>query len=964
MKVKLPHSSSDNGRPNETINVAVISDEHECQAYQIALNLDPKINITLFNSKNLTKYQNILMVKNYFNSTFILDFNILTSNSISLIKNAVLSGMGLFFQSNDISHGYNQSMINEFEEVIPFVPKFDGNGTPIKVKSEYANINNINTRVMEDNGQFGSIFLRKIGFISLPQLLYVNDAEPKSNTSVLVTTSTGEPILMVNQFGSGRVIGLTAPVINKTNTNLGDWPYFTYMIYSFAMWSSSIDNFEDYGQWPYSPLPTATTRHFVLVIIIIISFITIAGFIYMRRKSKIKPLKIRPPTKMELKALEKAKIDYGIDIYEIGGKKDAQQNEKEEEIKTQLSDVDGNKEPAKESGRENKKSRQSKGSEKISKKKLKDLGFEEVGYHKPLTGFSLMFYLSLCLLLPLVVIVMYILPTFILTDPAQMGITFITGNIFSAIFIAGDFGLAQAFDRFVGENYIRDPKKALKYVQFFVWFQMLSGIVQTGGIAIIGLYILPKSTSLAFMSYQFVAKAFVQWPGIGYLWTHSLKALQRTDKEQLVGLIGIIFFDIIGMALFAAYFLELGAKNPMIGKVIGASLGITMGEVFKTFGLLLISGIVFGRMDKRFSIWSMFRVDFDLVLAKETLWFGLKSMLSTVIYLFGNFTFTIIIMFKLDNYTYWGTFIGSATFLLYPITFMNILYESSLPTTAEAYGNKCYKLTEAYISFGWKYFGVFASLVFASFFFFLSKMLTQILPPLYKPMGFFIGFYSITKLISGLGDFSRLFLVAIDRVGLYILFVLIEQIIRITLLLLLIDRIAHPEFLLIFGELPGVIVKVLLTWVYTNKKIIRVKIYIWQTVIAPLIATIGFVIVGTILMKFYYQLISGQSALVPTIIFSFIIFMGLTITIYPLILALAGGWDKETMRQLEFAISHSGPSKPFSYIFLKSTQFGNKISSLYNRFPIDFKEATSEIEYLMRLKIKRHDEEIQKGLAS
>ncbi len=493
----------------------------------------------------------------------------------------------------------------------------------------------------------------------------------------------------------------------------------------------------------------------------------------------------------------------------------------------------------------------------------------------------------------------------------------------------------------------------MKYVQFFIWFQMISGLIQTSVIALLGLFVIPKTLSMAFMSYQFVLKAFIQWPGIGYLWTHSLKAIQRADKEQVVSLISLILFDVIGMAVFSGLFLSIGNSNPRIGPVVGGAMGLTFAEVAKTFGLLIISGIVFSKTDKRFRLMDMFRIDFDRQLVKETLIFGLKAMLSTVIFLFGNFFVTIIIMLRLDNYTYWGTFIGSATLLLYPVTFMIVLFESQLPTIAESYSAGCQSLTKAYITYAWKYTGTFGIFIGAAFLFFVGSFLTVILPDLYKPMGYFVGFYSITKFIMLLGDFSRLFLIAINKVGKYIVFVLIEQIIRVLIFVLLIDKLDRPELLLIWGELPGVIIKVIATWVYTNKKVISVKINIYQTIIAPLIATIIFVLIGLGLNEIYIILIGLMFPLIPTILFTFLIFSGLFLILYPFVLGILGAWDTEGLAQLRFASYTAGPSRPFAKIFYKFSLIGSKFAPNFGKNAIIIPNIEKDIEILLEMQRKR-----------
>lgn len=898
------------------IDVALIKSDSLVD-YEISLSLDPRINLKIYDENNISLLNNDM---NSINVSIIADFNILTSNLINNIISNVSAGMGLFFQVNNETENYNVALIQKLETILPIDLDYNGTGSPESVPTdEFGNIGvQINDTLAGSNP-----LLRNIGFTSMPQLLYAGKSTAHGNASVILSTESGSPIMATSEFHDGKIFAMTSCIKTDYNEHLADWPYFNYLMYYLSLYLSDFntDQIDTYNDWAYSPLPHGSVKIIIILIIVIITIATLVLFFYMKKKSKESELRVKPPTKAEKLVNERVKKE--------------KEEAKEQDEFSSKRDEESNK--------------------AIDEAIDEEIGWAEIGYHKPLAGFSIMFYLSLALILPLIVVVMYILPTFILTDPSQLGISFVTGNIFSAVFIAGDFGLAQAFDKFVSENYVKDPKQALKYVQFFIWFQMLSGLVQTGAIALIGLYVIPQTAALAFMSYQFIAKAFIQWPGTGYLFTHSMKALQRTDKEQLVNLLAIVIFDVGGMTIFTTIFLSLGQNDPTIGIVIGGSLGITVAEVFKTFGLLILSGGVFAKMDKRFSIWDMFRVDFDLELVKRTLWFGLKSMASNVILLIGNFIVTIYIMLNMQSYTTYSAFIGSATFILYPVTFMIILYESALPTTAEAYGNDCKTLTQAYVSFGWKYFATFGILVWASFFFFLNPLLTEILPPLYKEMGFFLGWYSLTRIIMGLGDFSRLFLVAIDKVEKYLLFVAIEQAIRIILLVTLLDVIPKPELLLIFGELPGAIIKSVLTWWYTNKKVLKIKINLWQTVVAPFLSVAAYVGVGSIVLLIYRNIIATQDSLIPTIISAFVIFTGLTMTVYPFALSLLGAWDDETMRQLEFSAKHSGPSKPFALIFLKITQVGNKISPLYNKHPIDFTSATSEIKLLTEMKSDTRD---------
>ena len=47
----------------------------------------------------------------------------------------------------------------------------------------------------------------------------------------------------------------------------------------------------------------------------------------------------------------------------------------------------------------------------------------------------------------------------------------------------------------------------------------------------------------------------------------------------------------------------------------------------------------------------------------------------------------------------------------------------------------------------------------------VSRIVTSVVPDLYKPMGMVIMLYSITKLFIALGDFSKFFLIAVSKLG-------------------------------------------------------------------------------------------------------------------------------------------------------------------------------------------------------
>jgi hypothetical protein len=920
---------------SSSINVAVIasrSDPKYLLKWPVAFDLDPAFNVTYFTSDNMSTFAipDPASTSQPFDVVYMLDLPRNTTLTIGQVQNityAVQNGtIGLFFQANSASMAYNQTLLGIMDPVLPLHPVLDGSGFPRELRANATDT--IGTVVAPG----ADILQERVGFISLPQLLNLTETVAVHlDAKVLVEGSRGltvgsqrYPMLATLDDPVVRVVELAAPVREGSNKNLGNWPFWTYFVYVSMMKLAgrSPNAILQFADWPYAPIPQASSQAFILLLLGSFAAFTVVMFLYFRKYTRSTPLELVPVEKY-LQRIDdrKARAANKKGFFSRFAKK-----EKRPELVAPVAIT-----PAAGTG------------------VVASKSWELPGYHKPLAGFFVMFFITLVVVAPLFVVIIYVLPTFIIQDPGSFGIQFIISSIFSAVFITLDFGLAQAYDRFVGQFWSTDPARALKYVQFFIWWQMISGLAQTTVISLIGVYLVPRIASVGFMSWFFVVNTLVQFPGIVYVFTHLLKSAQRTDIEAIINFISLLFFQIGLMALLPEVFRNIGAQNPLIGEVIGSSLGLSIASYAGSLAQMLLSAGFLKKIDARFTIKQMFRLDFDWRLIRETLGFGLKSMLSNVIYLFGNFASVLIITLFLNNYTYLGSFIGIATYLTYPILFMTVLYENALPTTSEAYNNKKTKLTEAFVSYGFKYFGTFALLLFTLFVmpFSVSRIVTSVVPDLYKPMGMVIMLYSITKLFIALGDFSKFFLIAIDRAGTYVVAVAIEQVIRITFLLSTINTLQFYAF--VFAEIPGVVFKVIFTWVLTNKRIIKVRVNWWQTLVAPGLSCLAIAGIGWLLSLLYDVVLAALTPLGGATVFMVVYFFGFGNFLYPFLLGLLGGHDAESLAQVEFAARHSGPSKPFALAFYRITALGSRLSPLHGKHPIPYDEAAKEADELFSI---------------
>ena len=113
----------------------------------------------------------------------------------------------------------------------------------------------------------------------------------------------------------------------------------------------------------------------------------------------------------------------------------------------------------------------------------KECLWDEIGFHRPLGG--LLYNLTLIVLTILfgVVVNLYILPRWVYPFPETLGWQDMTNQIFYLTFVIADLGIGAALQRFIGEIAVKEPRKSLQYIRFFIWFQMFTGLMQITGIA-------------------------------------------------------------------------------------------------------------------------------------------------------------------------------------------------------------------------------------------------------------------------------------------------------------------------------------------------------------------------------------------------------------------------------------------------------------------------------------------------
>ncbi len=216
-----------------------------------------------------------------------------------------------------------------------------------------------------------------------------------------------------------------------------------------------------------------------------------------------------------------------------------------------------------------------------------------------------------------------------------------------------DIGTAYGIERFVAENRIKNPRKMLQYLQFFIWYQMITGLFQTS--VVTSVFILYTSYYFSIYYFGFSHTKHTQYPGCLGFFKAALKGLQYFHKAAILDFIGEYFFQQLTNIIFILLGRYWGSQNPQIGELMGLAIGAAIGAYIDDFFATALSLVFFNKVTKQFGFtWKdALRHDFDKKLAWECLSFGARVAIGP---LWGTFVGFTINMYWITYVPQWATF--------------------------------------------------------------------------------------------------------------------------------------------------------------------------------------------------------------------------------------------------------------------------------------------------------------------
>ncbi len=598
-------------------------------------------------------------------------------------------------------------------------------------------------------------------------------------------------------------------------------------------------------------------------------------------------------------------------------------------------------------------------SEEVSTQEL----WDKIGFHKPLAGFT--FNLIFAVISQIIsVFIAGILVNIFYPYPESNGYRNVVAGIFTLFYTTMDLGTHMIMERFIAESRIKNPQRMLQYIQYFIWYQAFTGLVQTTVVTLYALFIVPN-TSLGYGMWLMLIVATYQYPGFLGVFGGVLGSLQQYHKTAVLGFISGEGFSRVCEFTFVFLGRLYGQAHPEIGEIMGIAIGANIGTYIKDFFSMWLSAWYFSNAMKAQGIRARdcFRVQFDRKLIKECILFGIKTGAANLIGTAMGFIILWEYLLYMPQYTTFATLSGLMASISNFVNWGSI--SAPTPLIAESYLNGKKKLTQYYISQTFRYITLFQMmflpsiltiyLVLPKFFvvfnmeqyalaipFFFPTLISQIQQP-------YTNFADSIQL--GTNHPNSLMVLRFCEESMKIFFVTFWVVL---LQLPLKMGLSATIWILPCGILPAILWKTITGYVYIHKKIVPLKINVWQNLGAPLIAG-GTIFGGLVLfIIFGFPVLEAAITFIPTVFISILLLIILLLFGYLPFTAFLGGWDTESLRDFSRAAQMSGPSKFFVKPMYKLTAKVCARSRLHNRFRIPAEDAMKEARELLEIK-KSHE---------
>lgn len=549
--------------------------------------------------------------------------------------------------------------------------------------------------------------------------------------------------------------------------------------------------------------------------------------------------------------------------------------------------------------------------------------WQSAGFHRPLTGFLTSLPLNLVLLLPLIAYRIYLLPEVLFPDSQGFRIWEAVAAWSMILWILLDAGTATSAIRHYSAYHIHFPQRAARHLQFYVWWQLLSGAAQVGVISILTATALP-ALGQAHLTYAILARTVLQIPGFLDIFMVAFAAHQRFDYQQ-----SLMLFTAVSVPWLQAMALRLivpwGSGNPEIGAGSGGNIALAVG-ILVAEGLSFLLG-AYLHVRRGRSLSALFLPTFDKEIVRESLTFGVPWALATAIPVAGYVLQTEVFRARLtpDDLS-----LDSWRLVLMAVAGFEILlsglYRAILPALSEARALDYRTLMRYTASQGIRYGGWFSFFLFAALAAIGERLLLTPMAARYADLQPWLMAMLAWGALQWTAWLPERMLEAAGRPGLIAVAAFIEQAVRIGGGLVLIPLWGMTGVLVAWGT--GLLIRAALVRVFAERTLVQVRIYVWQALIVPA--------AGAIILYQLLRLILASWSPVTWVAAGWVtagVFL-IGLLLYGFLTGVLGGWDAGGVADLRQAARLGTISQPYAWILMQAVRVGTRISPLHGRFPL------------------------------
>jgi O-antigen/teichoic acid export membrane protein len=458
-------------------------------------------------------------------------------------------------------------------------------------------------------------------------------------------------------------------------------------------------------------------------------------------------------------------------------------------------------------------------------------GWEQVGFHRPLSGFLVALSTGVVLFIPLIIYQNLILPAYILPSAQALGIWGRVTQFFNLAWFVFDMGTSVAFVKYMSQYRVDNPQRGIKFGQVFVWWQLLSGAVQMA--LVIGLAATAApSSAYALYAWSMIIHAFIQIPGFYRVFLYAFSGFQRNDYARYLDLGLNVLLPMLVQPIFVSIAYAWGRAHPAFGGAMGGLLGMGIAAYAAELLTFLLGFWLYRRIGLNVRV--LFLAHFDWEIVKTSFRFGVFEMLGSAAWSAGQAAEIWITQARLINYAeIWGNWVLAQNFV-FAFNVVSTLSDGSMASISEAISHGRKLLSQYYAVMVYKWGGMISA--------FLAAVLLAVGPR------FILGAsgpdfaraatYAVPLLIWGaiqypswVGDQVQL---GSNKPYLKSALVTGEQIIRVVLALLLVQRFQVTA--LVIAYFVGLLIKDFVAYFVNDKLCFPQRFFFWQSIAAPLLA--------------------------------------------------------------------------------------------------------------------------------